>query len=109
MNDGFSAATAPDVPVAPDVPHRREWIAARAEDLFSNHQKTIYQRTDRLFAALMILEWVGGIFGAMIISPRVWSGSFSQTHIHVWAALFLGAAIIIVPVALAMARPGRVS
>ncbi len=61
-----------------------------AEALFQNHQQAIYQRTDRLFAALMVLQWLGGIAAALWISPRAWAGQISQPHIHVWAALFLG-------------------
>ena len=38
-----------------------------AEALFQNHQQAIYQRTDRLFAALMVLQWLGGIAAALIL------------------------------------------
>ncbi len=78
-----------------------------AEALFQNHQQAIYQRTDRLFAALMVLQWLGGIAAALWISPRAWAGQISQPHIHVWAALFLGGAITSLPVLLAWLWPGR--
>jgi PAS domain S-box-containing protein len=78
----------------------------RAEQLFAAHQQTIYRHTDRLFAVLMAVQWIAGIAAALWISPRTWIGTTSQTHFHVWAAIFLGGAINIFPIALAVKRPG---
>src|SRR5262249_8945644 len=90
-------------------PSRHHWYnVPRAEELFRQHQGVIFRRTDRLFAGLMVFQWLGGIAAALWISPRAWAGPYSETHLHVWAALFLGAAIISLPVALALLQPGRV-
>ena len=78
----------------------------RAGELFATHQRTIYRTTDRLFAVLMALQWLAGIAAALWISPRTWIGTVSETHFHVWAAIFLGAAINVVPISLAITRPG---
>jgi PAS domain S-box-containing protein len=86
-----------------------EATSSRAIELFSQHQQDIYKSTDRMFAVLMMLQWVAGIVAAYWISPKTWIGSTSQTHIHVWAALFLGGAISSLPVLLALTRPGRSS
>jgi hypothetical protein len=83
--------------------------AAEAEALFRAHQEQIYRRTDRLFAHLMVAQWVAGIIFALWVSPRAWTGSTSQTHVHVWAAVFLGGAISIFPATLALLQPGRAS
>jgi hypothetical protein len=85
-----------------------EWIDSRSEQLFTEQQTTIYKRTDHLFARLMIFQWLAGIAAAVWISPNTWSGPNSQTHLHVWAALLVGGAIISFPVWLAMKRPGSV-
>lgn len=82
---------------------------ARASELFADHQQTIYKHTDRLFAVLMAVQWVAGIAAALWIAPRTWIGTVSETHIHVWAAIFLGAAINVLPIALAVKRPGAPS
>ena len=79
---------------------------ARAATLFSEHQQTIYRNTDHLFAVLMMVQWVAGIVAALWISPRTWIGTVSHTHQHVWAAIFLGGAITIFPVVLALKKPG---
>jgi signal transduction histidine kinase len=82
-------------------------LEQRIETLFQASQDKIHRRGDRLFAGLMIFQWLAGIAAALWISPRTWIGSTSQIHWHVWAAIFLGAAITSLPVFLAWKQPGR--
>jgi signal transduction histidine kinase len=77
--------------------------------LFEESQNQIHRRADRAFAWLMLIQWVAGIVFAVVISPRTWIGASSQTHIHVWAAIFLGGAISGFPIFLALKRPGCTS
>ncbi|HWX20279.1 MAG TPA: ATP-binding protein [Candidatus Binatia bacterium] len=79
----------------------------RTITLFGESQDQIHLRTDRMFAWLMLFQWVGGIAAALWISPRTWIGATSQTHVHVWAAIFLGGAISGFPIFLAFKRPGQ--
>src|SRR5918997_1142989 len=81
----------------------------RAEILFAEHRRAIFERTDRMFAVLMMVQWAAGIAAALWISPKTWAGPHSQTHIHVWAAVFLGGAISLFPITLALLRPGETS
>jgi diguanylate cyclase (GGDEF)-like protein len=81
----------------------------RVQRLFTEHRKAICKRTDHMFAGLMAIQWLAGIAAALWISPLTWAGPQSQTHIHVWAALFLGGAISLFPVMLALLRPGEPS
>jgi len=81
----------------------------RAGDLFAEYQLEIYKRTDRLFAGLMGFQWIAGIIFALWVSPLAWAGSESRTHVHVWAAVFLGGAICLFPALLGMLRPGEAS
>ncbi len=84
-----------------------EGIKNRAAALFAEQQQHIFRRTDRLFAGLMIFEWVAGIAAALLISPKTWRGSASEIHINLWASIFLGAAIISLPVYLALRQSGK--
>jgi signal transduction histidine kinase len=84
-------------------------VVRQAADFFNEHQQNICQRTDQMFAVLMALQWLAGIAAAYWISPLSWTGTTSQTHIHVWAAIFLGGAISSLPIILALTRPGSVS
>src|SRR3954470_5854094 len=81
----------------------------RAEVLFVRHRLSILRRTDHLFAALMVFQWLAGIVVALLISPRAGAGATSQVHVHVWAAMFLGGAIASLPITLALVRPGQTS
>jgi PAS domain S-box-containing protein len=83
-----------------------EKVSERANSLFVQQQNAVYSRTDRLFGALLIVQWLAGILVALMISPRTWAGRHSEVHMHVWAAIFLGALIIAFPVYLAYRRPG---
>src|SRR4051812_10142214 len=70
----------------------------RARALFSQHESRLHKRIDRMFAILLVVQWVAAIIAALVISPRTWSGSVSSTHIHVWGALLVGGSITIYPV-----------
>jgi two-component system, sensor histidine kinase and response regulator len=82
---------------------------AAADALFHAHQQDIYTRTDRMFARLMIVQWLAGIGFSIWITPLAWEGTSSTTHVHVWAAVFLGGAISLFPALLAFLRPGHAS
>jgi two-component system, sensor histidine kinase and response regulator len=84
-------------------------ITHRADELFDTYRHEIHVRTDRLFASLMLLQWLAGIVFALWISPLAWFGAVSRTHVHVWAAIFLGGAICIVPALLGVFRAGEPS
>ena len=80
--------------------------APGADELFTAYQQQIYRRTDRLFAFLMGAQWIAGIVFALLVAPRTWVGSESSTHLHVYAAVFLGGAISVFPILLALLKPG---
>jgi signal transduction histidine kinase len=81
----------------------------RADELFRAHQQRLHRHTDHLFAGLMVLQWLAGIAAAYWISPRAWSGTMSWPHLHLRAAVYLGGAISLFPVLLALFRPGHLS
>jgi len=89
-------------------PNHDESLANRTAAIFQQQLETNHKRTDRMFAWLMGLQWLAGIVAALLISPKTWEGQFSYTHIHVWAAIFLGGAISGFPVFLAIKHPGLV-
>ncbi len=77
-----------------------------AQALFAEHRQAVYRRTDGLFAWIMIFQWLAGIGAALWITPLTWAGSTSQLHVHVFAAVVLGGAILSVPVLMAFIWPG---
>jgi hypothetical protein len=83
-------------------------IVGRAEERFQAHWMEIVSWTDRLFAKLMVGQWLFGIAIALVFSPYAWEGKTRTVHAHVWFAIFLGGAISAFPVALAVRRAGWV-
>jgi methyl-accepting chemotaxis protein len=82
-------------------------IGDRTATLLREHQQLIWRRTDRLFAGLLAFEWIAAIVLVLMNAPRTSSGSLRFIHPDVLIAASLGAAIIALPVALAVLLPGR--
>src|SRR5437016_5283330 len=81
--------------------------AVSVDELIEQYRNRLERNTSRIFAVLMLLQWVGAIGTAAIVSPRTWSGTTSWLHVHLWAAIILGGIITVVPVGLALAYPTR--
>jgi PAS domain S-box-containing protein len=91
----------------PSISKTTDAVLARTSELFQEQHQSIIEHTDRLFAWLMIFQWVFGMALALWISPRTWAGTQSQLHLHLWAAAILGGVITVVPVLLARFQPGK--
>ena len=83
-----------------------EKTSERARRLLAERLDKARRNTNRIFAVLMVVQWIAGILAAVLISPLTWIGSASETHIHVWAAVLLGGAITSLPVVLVLTCPG---
>lgn len=78
----------------------------RAEELMRGDLNKIHSHTDRLFAGLLLAQWLVCIAVAFWVSPRAWAGGSSSIHLHVWAAVVLGAIITWFPACWGLLRPG---
>jgi signal transduction histidine kinase/CheY-like chemotaxis protein len=85
----------------------REKVTMRTQVLLERMKQDIIRQTDRLFVVLLLIEWLAVVAVAVLVFPRTWVGEESRIHVHVWAAIFLGGALISFPVWLAMTRPGK--
>jgi two-component system sensor histidine kinase/response regulator len=86
-----------------------EQLAGRATEILRAHQRRVYRRTDRMFAALMVVQWVATIVAAVCLTPRTWDGATSRLHPHVTLAIVLGGAICSLPVYFAWRYPAQVA
>jgi signal transduction histidine kinase len=82
-------------------------VENRTATLVREHELKIATRTDHLFAGLLAFEWIAGIVLAAWRSPRTWDGSVSHIHPHLLAAIFLGGAVVSLPIYLAFLFPAR--
>src|SRR5271170_4406747 len=83
-----------------------ERLVQLTEGHFQDHCRKVWQRTDRMFMGLLIVQWLAGIGVALWISPLTWIGATSSVHLHVLVAIFLGGASAAVPALLAWFYPG---
>src|SRR5205823_9423549 len=84
----------------------RSHLDDRGQDIFDGQLAALRRQADRLFVILMLLQWAAAVAVAVCLSPRAWAGTYSETHVHVWSAIFLGGAITSLPVYLVHRRPG---
>ena len=82
-------------------------LAQLAERFFQSERQRAWRRTDRMFAGLMVVQWLAGIGVALWVTPHTWIGAVSTVHVHVLAAIFLGGAIAGFPVLLTFTHPGQ--
>jgi two-component system, sensor histidine kinase and response regulator len=82
-------------------------VEARAAELFEAHRRSIYVRTDRLFAGLMIAQCLGMIALSLLISPWTYAGGVRRVHPHVIAAVTLSPLVASLPLAMVLAAPGH--
>ena len=78
-------------------------------ELFEQTLAGVRQQTDKSFAILLILEWLGSVVMALSISPWTWAGSQHSIHPHVVLSLFLGSMTALVPAMAAWSKPGHIS
>jgi hypothetical protein len=83
-------------------------IVKRTNERYERYRQRTMESTDKLFAKLLIGQWLFGVLIAVTFSPYGWSGKQQTVHLHVWMAVGLGAAIISLPIFLAFKRPGWV-
>src|SRR5260221_2513803 len=80
--------------------------SARARQLRDEQLRARRARVDRMFAVLLIVQYVAGIVAALTVSPYAWEGKVHVLHMHVWVAVLGGGGIIILPILLALFKPG---
>lgn len=81
-------------------------IFNRSGYLFEQQQQAIYVRTDRMFAWLFVVQWIGACVASLLITPTSWIGTHSFIHVHVWEAFVFGLVINSLPLYLVWKRPG---
>ncbi len=82
-------------------------LRTQTRRLFEQAEQSIYCWADRMFAGLFVFQWLAGIAMALLWTPATWAGPTSRIHPHLWAAVFLGGFIIVLPLALIWHMPAH--
>jgi PAS domain S-box-containing protein len=86
-------------------PDSKTQLVSHAAAILAGDQQHMFERTDRLFADLMMFQWIAGIMAAVWISPR--ASSATQSYAQIWMAICQGGAITLLPLVMVFALPGR--
>jgi signal transduction histidine kinase len=97
------------VTLAISDPALKQQVSDRAEVLRQQHQVALWTQTDRLFAGLLVLQWLACIFLAVWLSPFAWRGLDRYVHPHIWMAVGIGGLVTALPVWLAIFQPAQTS
>jgi signal transduction histidine kinase len=84
-------------------------IDAAVQEKIRLYANAIARHIDRIFASLMIFQWLGLIGVVLIVSPKTWIGATEYVNSHLWFAIVFGALICSLPMGLALKRPGEFS
>ncbi|MBX3444417.1 MAG: PAS domain S-box protein [Planctomyces sp.] len=82
-------------------------LTARADEIFRELREGNFRRTDQLFSVLLVLQWVGAVIGAGILSLRTPSPTVSGLDPRISFALLGGGTLCLIPWLLARRRPGE--
>lgn len=74
---------------------------------FDKSLQVMNAQHDKVFAVLFIFQYLFSVAIAYSAFPVTWTGGQSSIHIHLYAAVFLGALIVFGPVAMILQKPGR--
>jgi len=92
-------------------PHPLQTNPARVDRLarriFDEQLDSIRRTLDRVFAAVMIVQWMLSIAFAAVMSPNTWVGASSQVHFHVYLAVIMGGLLCLFPLFFASYFPGH--
>jgi PAS domain S-box-containing protein len=77
----------------------------RAAKIFCALRNNTFQVTDRMFAWLIVFEWLAAMAAASLISPQIWPTERPMKL--VWSAAELAGLIYLLPLYLALRSPGR--
>ncbi|MDB5327057.1 MAG: integral rane sensor hybrid histidine kinase, partial [Phycisphaerales bacterium] len=61
-----------------------------ADAIYTDLRHRLHAGTDRLIAALLLLQWAGMVAWSLVKTPYTWTGDIATLHPHVWAAFLLG-------------------
>ncbi len=88
------------------VTSMNKYIEQRTRDLFADHTQEIAERTDRMFARLMFLQFAAGIICALTVPTHIWMAR-GQQNLFVWDAMLYGGMIAAGPIVLSFTNPGK--
>lgn len=79
----------------------------RADAIYDYATSRHHRTTDRFFVVLLLIQWVAAVVVALAVSPYAWRGAERTIHPHVYASVFIGGAVTLLPMFLGTLRAGE--
>jgi methyl-accepting chemotaxis protein len=76
------------------------------QERFQSDLTTCQRGVDRLFAGLMLFQFVSLVAASIWLTPFTWSGPESSIHLHVYLAVILGGILTLIPAGLGWFNSG---
>jgi PAS domain S-box-containing protein len=80
-------------------------IDTRAATVFDATLRKVQAEANRVFFWVFLAQWTFAIALALTLTPYAWTGGTRSLHFHVQLAVFGGAALNVLPIALIYLRP----
>src|SRR4051812_39569240 len=80
-------------------------VPQRVQALFSEQLRAVHAWTNRMFAGILLAQWLFGIVLALWVTPLTWVGSESFIHPHVWFAVLRGGVLSSIPIGFIFLAP----
>jgi PAS domain S-box-containing protein len=87
----------------------KSWVEIRSGELFDLELQRIHRRTDRMFAALLLLEFVAILGAAFGVFPHTVTAASGIGVLRPGEVLLLATVLTLVPAALAVVRSGALA
>ncbi len=78
----------------------------RADAAYRAQAHAVAVRVDKIFAFIMVIQWVAAAVAASIITPRTWIGADSSLHYHIPAAIVIGGCLCLPSLLFVLRCPG---
>jgi signal transduction histidine kinase len=82
-------------------------VQARTNELLGLHQREIWRANDRMFAGLLVFEWIVMMAVALGTTPWTYRGTERSLHPHAWEAIILGGMLVAMPLFLVRTASSR--
>jgi len=79
--------------------------ADRSQEILRSYVDANNLRTNKMFAGLLVFQWLACILAAFWLSPLTWHGGSCSIHPHVWMAVILGGLTMAVPISMTILYP----
>ncbi len=78
----------------------------KAEIIYDEAYQKLCIDTDKVFAILLVFQWIVAVIVAIVFSPKTWIGAQGMVSVHIYASVIIGGFLTCFPLYLMKKEPG---